>query len=173
MSDSDFDIDNKRITNSPKRNRYHNVWTSNDQFEKLNGYLEIDPTLWSSIKCGSHIRYITKENEYRPGGFVLKNPFKYKGESSTLTPSIEISDNEYGKVGFRLQNFFNKNSPDYTTWIVDYDNIMKVYLKVDAPIRAVISSLEQTIESVNTNMKKITTYIKKMDERIKKIELKK
>lgn len=179
MSESDsnpFDIDSKRVSNSPKRTRYHNVWTSDEQTEKLIGYLEIPPDLWTSIKCGSHIRYITKDNEYKPGGFVLKNPFKYKGENTEIKPSIEISnaDVNFGEqIGFRLHNFFNKKSPEYTTWVVSYDDIMKVYLKVDAPVRTIINSLEQTIESVNNNMKKITSYIKKMDDRLKKLEAKK
>lgn len=179
MSDTEnpFSIDSKRLGNSPKRFRGAGVWTQNEQTDKLIGYMEIFPELWPSIKCGSHIRYITKDNEFRPGGFVLKNPFYYKsGEINNLKPTIEISgirtDNN-DKVGFRLQNFFNKQSPDYTTWVVDYDDIMKVYIKVDATTRTIVQSLENTIESVNINMKKITEYIKKMDERIKKLEAKK
>lgn len=177
MSDTDnpFSIDAKRGGNSPKRIRYSGVWTQSEQNDKLIGYLEIAPELWSSIKCGSHIRYVTKDNEFRPGGFVLKNPFSYKGEVNILKPSVEININsEVGeKLGFRLQNYFNKQSPDYTTWTVSYDDIMKVYLKVDASIRTIVQSLENTIESVNINMKKITEYVKKMDERLKKLEAKK
>ena len=62
---------------------------------------------------------------------------------------------EFGKkVGIRLQNFFNNKSPNYITWIVAYDDIMKLYLKVDASVRTVVQSLESTIESININMKK-------------------
>lgn len=178
MSDSDnpFSIDAKRGGNSPKRTRYSGVWTQSEQNDKLIGYLEIPPDLWPSIKCGSHIRYITKDNEFRPGGFVLKNPFSYKGSVDILKPSVEITgiNPEVGeRVGFRLQNYFNKQSPDYTTWTVAYDDIMKLYLKVDASIRTVVQSLENTIESVNINMRKITEYVKRMDERLKKLEAKK
>lgn len=178
MSDSDnpFLIDSKRASNSPKRTRYSNVWTSSEQNEKLLGYLEISPDLWTSIKCGSHVRYITKDNVFRTGGFVLKNPFSYKGDTNVMKPTMEINgvSPEVGeRVGLRLQNYFNKQSPDYTTWTVAYDDIMKLYLKVDASIRTVVNSLENTIESININMKKITEYIKKMDERLKKIEAKK
>lgn len=176
MTDNPFFINSKKISNSPKRTRYSNVWTSNEQNEKLIGYLEIQPHLWSSIKCGSHIRYVNKNNEYKPGGFVLKNPFIFlNNENNILKPSIEINDINYEsneKVGFRLQNGFNRQSPTYETWVIAYDDIMKVYLKVDASIRTVVQSLENTIESINTNMKKLTDYIKKMDERLKKIEIK-
>jgi len=176
MSDTEnnpFNIDSKRARNSPKRNRYSNVWTQSEQNNKLLGYLEISPNLWTSIKCGSHIRYITKDNEYKPGGFIMKNPFLYKDEIKLIKPSIEIeNDDEYKKMGFRLQNSFNRKSPDYITWLVPYDDIMKIYLKVDASIRIIVNSLENTIENININMRKITDYIKKMDEKIKKIESK-
>jgi hypothetical protein len=170
-----FNIDSKRGRNSPKRIRYSNVWTRPEQNDKLIGYLEISPDLWTSIKCGSHIRYVTKDNQFRTGGFILKNPFIFKGETNIMKPSVEIGDNnlENGeKMGIRLQNYFNTKSPDYTTWIVAYDDIMKLYLKVDASIRTIVNSLENTIENININMKKITDYIKKMDDRIKKIETK-
>jgi len=175
MSDIDnpFIIDAKKPYNSPKRNRYSNVWTEYEQTDKLNGYLEIAPDLWPFLKGGSHIRYITKNNEFKPGGFILKNPFEYIGETDMFKPSISInnSTDNPGKItGFRLQNYFNKQSPNYTTWVVAYDNIMKVYLKVDPGIRTVVQSLELTIENININMKKITEYIKKIDERLKKIE---
>jgi hypothetical protein len=173
MEDNFFNIKSKKISNSPKRTRYNSVWSENEQNEKLIGYLEIAPNLWPSIKCGSHIRYITKNNEFRTGGFVLKNPFTFKGISDIIKPSIEINNinNNYGEqVGFRLQNFFNKTSPDYASWNVSYDDIMKLYIKVDAGIRTVVQSLENTIESININMKKITEYIKKMDERLRKLE---
>ena len=175
MSDSDnpFSIDSKRGINSPKRTRYSGVWTQKEQNDKLIGYLEIAPDLWPSIKCGSHVRYITKDNQYRPGGFVLKNPFTYKSSTDIMKPSVKITDinPDVGeRIGLRLQNYFNRQSPDYTTWTVDYNDIMKLYLKVDASIRTVVQSLELTIENININMKKITEYIKKMDERLKKLE---
>ena len=177
MSDDEnpFYIKDRKISNSPKRTRYISTWNKSEQNEKLVGYLEISQELWPSIKGGSHIRYVTKDNEFRPGGFVLKNPFTYKGNNTLMNPSVEIPgvNLEPGEiVGMRLQNYFNKQSPDYTTWIVSYDDIMKLYLKVDISTRTIVQSLENTIENINVNLKKITDYIKKMDERIKKIELK-
>jgi hypothetical protein len=171
--DSIFNINHKSASNSPKRIRYANIWTPAEQDNKLIGYLEISPEYWPYIKCGSHIRYITKNNEFRNGGFVMKNPFSYKGDTDLIKPTIKINDinTDYGeKIGFRLQNFFNRQSPDYTTWVVDYDDIMKVYLKVEASTRMIIQSLETTIESVNINLRKITDFIKKLDERLKKLE---
>ena len=178
MSDTEnpFSIDSKKAIKSPKRIRYSSVWTQSEKNNKLIGYLEISPDLWPEIKAGSHIRYITKNNEFRPGGFVMKNNVIYKNSNELIKPSIEINNihSEKGEcIGIRLQNFFNKQSPDYTTWIVAYDDIMKLYLKVDASIRTVVQSLEDTIENININMKKISDYIKKLDERIKKIEQKK
>lgn len=142
-------------TDSPKRPRYSNVWTEDEQHDKLKGYLEIKPENWSTIKCGSHIRYITHDNIFRPGGFVMKNPYTF-----------------LDKVGMRLQNFFNRNSPEYSTWAIAYEDISKIYMKIEASSRTIVQSLEITIESINSNMKKITDYIKMLDDRIKKIESK-
>lgn len=163
------------ITDSPKRPRYTNTWSIEEQNEKLQGYLEIPYIYWPNIKNSTHIRYITLDNEYKPGGFVVKNPFYFNSsdENTDLKPSIEmISDNTTKKIGFKLQNFFNRRSADYAIWIVAYEDIQKVYIKVDAGTHTIIQSLETTIESINLNMKKITDYIKYIDERLKKLEKK-
>lgn len=176
MSSNPFDIDPKRAQDSPKRNRYSTVWSQSEQDSKLVGYLEIPPELWPTIKCGSHIRYISKDNEFRTGGFIIKNPYNYHDETDPLIkPNIEISTitNVTGeRIGMRLQNSFNNKSPNYATWVIAYEDIKKIYLKVDASIRTIVQSLDNTIENINTNLKKITEYIKKMDDRIKKLEKK-
>jgi hypothetical protein len=144
-------------TESPKRPRYGSVWTASEQNDKLYGYLEIKPENWSTIKCGSHIRYVTQDNVFRTGGFIMKNPYTFHIEN------VE-------KIGMRLQNFFNRNSPDYSTWTIAYEDVSKIYMKIEASSRTIVQSLEITIESINNNMKKITNYIKLLDERLKKLE---
>ena len=178
MSDGEnnpFSIESKKIHNSPKRNRYPNVWSSSEQEEKLSGYLEIQPEFWPTVKFGTHVRYITKNNDFNVGGFVLKNPFVYKGDTTEIKPSIDIGIYpEYGdKIGIKLQNTFSKSASNYSVWVVAYEDIMKLYVKVDASIRTIVQSLETTIESVNNNMKKITDYIKRMEDRLAKLEAKK
>jgi hypothetical protein len=193
MSDTEnpFLITPKRASNSSKRVRYSNVWTQSEKNDKLIGYLEIPLNMWINIKGGSHIRYITKDGLFRTGGFIVKNPVNYTINNDTLIkPSVKpnnlYNNNNDGDnntvlesdmylntntvLGIRLQNSFNRQLPDYTTWVVSYDDIMKLYLKVDVSIRTVVQSLEDTIENININMRKITDYIKKMDDRLKKIE---
>lgn len=177
MSDNEnpFLIKPKRASNSPKRIHYSGVWNQTEKNDKLIGYLEITPNLWTSIKNGSHIRYITKDGEFRTGGFILKNPFTYNTNDTIIKPNVEIDVSntiDHNTIGIRLQNYFNKQSADYTTWVVSYNDIMKIYVKVDAVIRTVVQSLEDTIENININMKKITDYIKKLDDRLKKLESK-
>jgi hypothetical protein len=156
--------------NSPRRPRFSNIWTESEQNEKLQGYIEIAPELWSSIKCNSHIRYITIDNIFKTGGLVLKNPTTIKPNfENKIVPSV-IKSTEEGQVGIRLHSSFNRKDPNYITWFVSYESIKKMYLKVDASIRTVVKSLEITIESVNNNMKKITEYVRKLDERVKKLE---
>lgn len=162
--DNPFEITKKKYSNSPKRKYYPTSWTPKEQNEKLIGYLEIPSHLWSTIKCGSHIRYVTRDNEFRTGGFVMKNPVSIKDENG-MKPSIETEN-----MGMRLQNFFNRKSPDYTTWLISYNDTLKIYLKVDASIQIIVQSLENTIENININMKKITDHIKNMDDKIRRLE---
>lgn len=170
-SENPFVLTPRHGGNSPKRVRYGNVWSESEQNEKLHGYLEIASEFWPSLKAGSHIRYITTNNEFRTGGFIVKNACVFKSTDNLIKPSVKI-DLGTEKIGFRLQNFFNRKSTEYLTWTVAYEDIMKLYLKIDAGVRMVVQSLEVTIESININMKKMTEYIKRMDERIKKLESK-
>jgi hypothetical protein len=162
MSDSDnncFELSVKRGGGSPKRPRYPNVWTPDEQTEKLTNYIEISSKFWTTIKYGTHIRYININGDFNHGGFVLKNPINYtSSETSTKL------------TGIRLQNGFNNKDKNYLSWIVAYENISKLFIKVDASIKTVIQSLELTINNVNSNIKKITDYVKYLDERIKKLE---
>ena len=130
MTTNPFDLSLIKGGNSPKRQRYSNVWTESEQEDKLKGYLEIPPEYWSTIKGGSHVRYITTNNEFRPGGFILKNPLVYRSENDLIKPTVTSLSNNNEKTGFRLQNFFNKQSIGYSAWNVAYEDISKLYLSL-------------------------------------------
>jgi hypothetical protein len=171
--DDDFDIRSKKLIDSPRRPKFTNVWTSDEQNKKIQGYLEVPPEFWPSIKYGTHIRYITTSGDFKPGGFILKNPIKVGENDGLMKPTVNNENiNIEGKIGCRLQNSFAKKTKEYLAWNIAYEDIKQIYIKMDASTRTIVQSLEITIDSINNNMKKITEYINKMDERIKKIETK-
>ena len=116
------------------------VWSEEEIASKLQGYLEITPDLWNTIKYGSHVRYINKNNEFKTGGFVLKNPIELnkqkksditdKNTSDTSNTSSNTSSNASGNTNNAslLQSNFDKSSSNYITWFVPYNDIKKLYL---------------------------------------------
>jgi hypothetical protein len=180
-----FSISHKKNISSPRRKSPSSVWSEEDINSKLQGYLEISDDLWTNVKYGSHIRYINKNNEFKTGGFVLKNPIELNKQSDSGKDASKDAGKDASKdagkdagkdtsieskPAFLLQSNFDKSSSNYLTWFVQYSDIKKLYLKVDASVRLLVSSLELTIDGVNNNMKKISQYIKKIDARVSALE---
>jgi hypothetical protein len=136
-------------------------WTNNEIKEKLEGYLEIKDIYWDKIKHSTHVRYITKNGEFKPGGFVLKNPFDTKPKGSDVE-----------KRFIKLQNGFNINQTGYAQWIVAYEDIDKLFMKVDAGILICMEILEASVKGLNENDSKLAEYLKRMDARVKTLEKK-
>lgn len=152
-----FDLDEKR--DGPDRVHKSKVWTLEEQEEKLKGYLEIPPEFWDLIKHNSHVRYFTKEDGFRPGGFVLQNPFDY-------TP--KGGNNE--RRAMKFQNGFYPKAPGYAQWIAAYEDVTKFYMKSDASVSMMLQSLEIAIKGLNDNIRKLADHSKKNDARITALE---
>ena len=131
------------------------AWTQGEQTERLNGYLEISPEYWDLIRYGTHVRYYTKADGYRPGGFVLKNPLDAK---------------EGGKRFMKLQNGFNPKLPGYMQWVVAYDTLERVYAKPDASVHVLLCGLEDAVKKLNANIKQVATYVKKIETHVAAVE---
>ena len=129
------------------------VWTPAERAEKLHGYMEIAPEFWEHIRYGTHMRYITKNGEFRTGGFVLKNPF--------------VSDGEARARSMRLQNGFSDKARGYAQWSVAYDDTEHIYIKPDASVLMTMQSLEIAVTGLNENIRKTLEYVKKIDARSK------
>jgi len=130
---------------------------SKEENQKLVGYLEVPQIYWSNIRYGTHIRYYTKKDGFRPGGFVLKNPF-------------DVQTEETKKRCIKLQNGFNTTIKTYQQWFIAYDDLSKIYMKPDASSLVIINSLEDAIEGLNGNIKKITSYVKSLEKRLSTLE---
>ena len=145
--------------NGQKNQVLTKVLSTKEQEEKLNGYLEIESQNWIQIKYGTHIRYYTKSGEFRTGGFVVKNPLE------TVNPDSKII-----KIYIKLQNGFNKTLKGYYEWIISYDEISKIYSKLNANELTTIKSLENAVIGLNENIRKLVKHAKSLESRIDKLE---
>jgi hypothetical protein len=152
-----FDLEGR--DGGPDRPRGARVWTAEEQAEKLNGYLEIPPEYWEHIRYGTHVRYILKTDGFRPGGFVLKNPFDHKPKGGAVE-----------KRFVKLQNGFNDKARDYQQWLVAYEDVAKFYVKTDAGVMVMMQSLEVAVKGLNENIRKLAEHSKKLELRVAGLE---
>ena len=154
-----FELDGR--DGGPDKPHAARVWTAEEQAEKLSGYLEVAPEYWDQIRYGTHVRYITKAGEFRPGGFVLKNPFDTKPRGAAEE-----------KRFIKLQNGFNDKARGYSQWIAAYEDIAKIYMKPDAGVLMMMQSLETAVRGLNENIRKLAEHSKKLEQRIAALERK-
>ncbi len=152
-----FDLDGR--DEGPDRPHQARVWTAEEQAEKLSGYLEVDPEFWDQIRYGTHVRYVTKADGFRPGGFVLKNPFDTKPRGAAAE-----------KRFIKLQNGFNDKARGYQQWVAAYEDIVKMYIKPDAGVLMMMKSLEIAVRGLNDNIRKLAEHQKKLGERVAALE---
>jgi hypothetical protein len=152
-----FDLEGR--DGGPERPHAARVWTAEEQAEKLNGYLEIAPEFWEQIRYGTHVRYVTKAGDFRPGGFVLKNPFDTKPKGGTVE-----------KRFMKLQNGFNDKARGYASWLLAFEDAAKIYIKPDAGVLMVLQSLETAVRGLNENIRKLAEHSKKLEQRIAALE---
>lgn len=150
--------------NGPKKTVKGRVWTPEEQREKLEDYILIPKKEWEKIKYGTHMRYYTKEGEFRTGGFVASNPFQFK-------PKGEAGE----KVAFKLQNDYNTKAPGHVSWMATYESIDRVYVKMDAAALALRDRLDNilrdTVKSINDNMRAIAARTAELGARIESVEV--
>jgi len=151
-----FDLEGR---DGPDRPHVAKVWTPEEQAEKLSGYLEVPPEHWEHIRYGTHVRYVTRDGAFRPGGFVLKNPF----DTKTRGGNDE-------KRFMKLQNGFNDKTRGYASWLLAYEDAGKIYMKPDAAVLVMIQNLETAVRGLNENIRKLAEHSKKMEQRLTALE---
>ena len=152
---------NQKQGNGPKTPHLAKVLTQKEQEEKLIGYLEINRENWPQTKYGTHIRYYTKNGDFRTGGFILKNPLE------AVHPETKVV-----KTYFKIHNGFNHAAKGYYQWVVSYDELSRVYMKPDASVLMTVRSLESAVAGLNENIRKLVRHAKLLEERIEKLESK-
>jgi len=133
------------------------TWTLEEQVEKLKGYVEVSPVYWDQVRYGTHVRYYTKKDGFRTGGFVLKNPLDTKGQDKRF---------------MKLQNGFSEKAHGYQQWVVSYSDLDKVYVKPDAAVLMLTQDLEAGVRTLNENIRKVAEHTKKLEARIAALERK-
>jgi hypothetical protein len=149
-----FDL-GQRAGDGPARPVAARVWTAEEQAEKLSGYLEVPPEYWDQIRYGTHVRYYTKAEGYRPGGFVLRNPYDARPRG--------VGDE---KRFMRLQNGFNDKARGYAQWTVAYEDAARIYMKPDAASLVILQSLEVAVKGLNDNIRKLAEHSKRLEARL-------
>ena len=147
-----FDLEGR--DGGPDRAPQGRVWTAEEQAEKLNGYLEISPEFWDQIRYGTHVRYFSKSEGFRPGGFVVKNPFDSKSKGG-----VE-------KRFMKLQNGLNDKVRGYQQWVVAYCDTAKFFVKPDAATLVMMQSLEIAVKGLNDNVRKVAEHSRKLESRL-------
>lgn len=135
------------------------TWTEEEIAEKLSGYIEVPPAHYDMVRAGSHIRYYTRADGFRPGGFVAKNP-------TDAAPQGANSEKRY----IRLQSGYNERAPGYFSWVVAYEDLTKLFIKPDAASLTVMASLESAVGQLNKNIRKIADFAKSLDARLTALE---
>jgi hypothetical protein len=153
-----FDLEAR---DGPARPHPARDWTEAEIIEKTAGYLEIPPEFWDQVRYGEHVRYFTKKDGFRPGGFVIKNPFDVRPKGATEN-----------KRFIRLQNGFNDKAREYAIWPVAYEDLDKLLVKPSAATSVVMLNQEIVTRKLNENIRKLMEHIKKQDARIAALEAK-
>jgi hypothetical protein len=156
MEQNVFDLKDR---GGPERKRAGRVWTDEEKRERLTGYLEIPAQYWENVRYGAHVRYCTKKDGYKPGGFVVRNPFdtKARGEAAE-------------KRFMKLQNGFNEKAAGYASWLVAYEDLDQVFVKADAPALVAIENVREAAVGLNENIRKLAKHQKRLADRVGALE---
>lgn len=151
-----FELSNRKSNPRDIKQNPPRVWSQEEQAAKLNGYLEVPHEFWDQIKYGTHIRYYSKTEGFRPGGFVVRNPVEVKKDDGSIVSSL------------KLQNGFNAKDKGYLSWFVVYDSVSKIFIKPDAAVSVALHSLQEVVKGLNENMRKMADEIMYLKSKLSK-----
>jgi hypothetical protein len=162
MEKNPYELQGRKPAGPPKKVKGRE-WSPEEQKEKLKDYIEMPRSDWEKVKYGTHVRYYTKEGEFRTGGFVLNNPYSYKPRNSPK----EV-------VAIRLQNNYNQKAPGYAAWVAPYESISRLFVKMESGAIALRDLFEEalrnSVEGLNGNIRKIATAVGGLEGRLSALE---
>lgn len=159
MAEDQFNLEERAEGHGPAAPRPRREWTAAEIEEKVKGYIEVDPEFWETIRYGTHVRYYTRNGDFHPGGFVLKNPFDTKPKGGAVE-----------KRFITLQSDFNSKARGHFQWIVAYEDLQRVYVKQDAAGHVIMKSLKDAVTGLNANIKKLHAHAQALEKRVAALE---
>jgi hypothetical protein len=104
-------VDNSSKAHPVKYDSLKNKEYTPDKVEELlENYEEVPRVGWPDISIGTHLRYVKKDGEFKPGGFV-----RVKKHNQFILENVPF--------GSKAAN------PNYTQWSMYFDNINKIFVK--------------------------------------------
>ena len=88
-------------------------YTSEKIQEMLENYDEIPRNEWANLQIGTHIRYMKKSGDFKPGGFIRNKKLGDK-------PSFLLENVPFGSKA---------SNPNYVSWMMLFDSVLKVFAK--------------------------------------------
>lgn len=143
------------------------VWTEAEIAEKLRSYIEVPPEHWEMVRAGTHVRYYTRAEGFRPGGFVAKNP----AEAGAPAEGAAAAAGAPAAAKYiRLQSGYGDRGPNNFSWVVAYSDLSRLFVKPDAGTLTVMNSLEAAVRGLNENIRKLAEFTKGLSARIAALE---
>lgn len=128
----------------------------------LRGYCPVPPEVWPQLGYGKHVRYRTKTGELRRGGFIAKNPFFAGQPPDESRPFV------------KLQTGFNRQGAGHADWVVAYEDIDTLWVKVDAAVTAVYDQLRgevaAAVKALDRNLRRVADFTRGLEGRIAALE---
>jgi hypothetical protein len=154
MADNPFDLEKRKAPDSGATRAPPRVWTAEEAAEKLVGYLEVPPDIWTHIRAGTHIRYYLKGGNFRAGGFVKSNPFDNAPKGA-----------QEKKRYISMHSSMVIRSPGYMNWLVPYEDLERVFIKPDANVLMTHLTIKNAVTSLNENIRKVADFARQLEGR--------
>lgn len=118
--------------------------------EMLRDHVEIAPEHWGLVRRDTHVRYATKADGLRPGGFVAANGAADKA--------------------FKLRSGFDPKAPGFAVWTVRHAEVERLFAKPDAVAATVLQGLEAAVAGVNRNVQLLADFAQRLEARLARLE---
>ena len=158
-----YALDDKSCPGGPDRpHQKKPPLTEAEKHEKVAGYVSVPKDLWPFVTYGTHVRYTEsaeKGGEFRPGGFILKNPFDTKVRGGSAE-----------KRFFKLQSSKFKTDRSRQEWITAYEDVEFLYAKGSAVELTLQRDVQSVVTGLNTQISRLAEYVKKLERRVAELE---
>ena len=143
-------------------------WTAAEATERLAGMDEIARDDWERIPYGVRVRYFLRGGppggefpgeRFQPGGYIAANPLD-------IAPADGAPPRRY----FRFQTGFDQAAGRRTVWVVPYDDIARVFVRLNAGTLFSLRALATVARAINENYARVEAVLSRLDARITRLE---